>query len=1095
MIRNLRVVPTGPAIVESLDADYVRVSYSFLALWREGVSELLEDVEVRAVTAVLNPAKASLKPKIPDPDKKITLPVVFPKTVQIADVNLLVRSTSEAQDFVLEHLDLDLNPNVPGELRMDKLQIPALPPWTNLSAKTSYANRNLRLTGLVLDGSNQIRLLAIDASRIKARTLELALESSLAGGAFAGSATLAEAGASLDLKARFVADNISLETLRGYLGRPSEVLSGNMDRLEVVWSGAIDTPRSWDGTVTAQLSNLKKGDLAVERAAFNLTARGGVATVQSAELTQGANTLRLTGTATLPANIQEFGRAPASLQVSGALPDLAALTAGLPQPLSGSATLEGRADIADATLRAAFKLSGNAIAWPGGSADEVTALITASKQMPPVGAEKVYYADLQTETNVDVTDVRTGDYAIDSVHAKVRSVEDLVTLEAVNVVRAANVATVEGTYRLPVDLAKTRLQPAEVTVSVNALDIGSFWAVDSPKKVTGPLQIDGGIALRDGVADGKISLYTSNLRSGKLSVPQASAEIAISGNVVYLNDFTASLSEKDYIRANGRFALEKPYLYSGQVAASIADLASLKPILAASGNTSDLAGSLDLNWEGSGAIQTFKNTGNLKVKIDNARYANLQNLEANIDANYTPESLSVPIVYLSSDKMIFQAIMQTRGPTLEVSKIEVVQGEAKYASGYLSLPFVWENLGSDRPLLLSDGEVLVNFQSENLDLRKLAQDFGTEVPVAGLANVKVEAQGTLANLRAGLDLKLTGLRSETLTDFAPAVFNLNAKVENNQLLIAGKFEQARIQPVTLEANLPFVASKIIAARALDDATPVTGKVRMPRSSVNFVRQFVPALQRVDGDLALDVNVRGTIGHPVLSGLADMTINSARFANPTLPALSAFSARLVFNGSTLNFERFRGELAGGPFQVNGRMTFPKLTEPVFELQLKADSVLVARNDNLTARADANVRVSGPLAAASVTGNVALTNSQFLKNIDLIPIGLPGRPPPQPKPPSATPDLSIPQPPFRDWKFDIAIKSKDPFLIRGNLANGGAIVDAKVTGTGLAPKIEGQVRLEQVEATLPFSRLEIQQGFVYFNPDDPLNPKLDLQGISL
>jgi len=178
-----------------------------------------------------------------------------------------------------------------------------------------------------------------------------------------------------------------------------------------------------------------------------------------------------------------------------------------------------------------------------------------------------------------------------------------------------------------------------------------------------------------------------------------------------------------------------------------------------------------------------------------------------------------------------------------------------------------------------------------------------------------------------------------------------------------------------------------------------------------------------------------------------------------------------------------------------MTFPKLTEPLFDLQLRADSVLVARNDNLTARADADVRVSGPLAAASVTGNVALTNSQFLKNIDLIPIGLPGRPPPQPKPPSATPDLSIPQPPFRDWKFDIAIKSKDPFLIRGNLANGGAIVDAKVTGTGLAPKIEGQVRLEQVEATLPFSRLEIQQGFVYFNPDDPLNPKLDLQGISL
>jgi autotransporter translocation and assembly factor TamB len=36
---------------------------------------------------------------------------------------------------------------------------------------------------------------------------------------------------------------------------------------------------------------------------------------------------------------------------------------------------------------------------------------------------------------------------------------------------------------------------------------------------------------------------------------------------------------------------------------------------------------------------------------------------------------------------------------------------------------------------------------------------------------------------------------------------------------------------------------------------------------------------------------------------------------------------------------------------------------------------------------------------------------------------------------------------------------------------------------------------VEATLPFSRLEIQQGFIYFNPNDPMNPGVDIQGTSL
>ncbi len=297
----------------------------------------------------------------------------------------------------------------------------------------------------------------------------------------------------------------------------------------------------------------------------------------------------------------------------------------------------------------------------------------------------------------------------------------------------------------------------------------------------------------------------------------------------------------------------------------------------------------------------------------------------------------------------------------------------------------------------------------------------------------------------------------------------------------------------IEAHLPLNVAQVLADKKVSDQTPLAAKVHLPRSSVNFMRQFVPAVQEIDGDLALDVNVNGTIAQPVLSGSGDMTINVMRFTNATLPALNDFKTRLVFHRDTLSFERFAGQLAGGPFTVSGRITFPKLTAPNIDLQLKANSVLVARNDALTARTDADVRVSGPLGSASVTGNVALTNSQFLKNIDLIPIGLPGRPAPQP--PSSQPEFSFPTPPLRDWKFDVAIKTKDRFLIRGNLANGGAIVDLKLIGTGLHPGLQGTVRLEEVEATLPFSRLEIAYGYLYFNPDDSLNPRIDLHGTSL
>ena len=80
-----------------------------------------------------------------------------------------------------------------------------------------------------------------------------------------------------------------------------------------------------------------------------------------------------------------------------------------------------------------------------------------------------------------------------------------------------------------------------------------------------------------------------------------------------------------------------------------------------------------------------------------------------------------------------------------------------------------------------------------------------------------------------------------------------------------------------------------------------------------------------------------------------------------------SRAYAFARDTLTLEQFRGELAAGPFSVSGRVTFPKLTQPNLDVQVKANSVLVARNDSLTARADADIRVVGPLNSASVTGN--------------------------------------------------------------------------------------------------------------------------------
>ena len=990
---------------------------------------------------------------------------------------------------------------IPGELKIDKLQLVGGQMWLKVAAQTSYANRILILREVALSNDERIRELRVDASRIGERKLAINLDYSVGAGKLSGSFALNEAQSSLNTDLHLHAENVPAGVINKYAALPEDFIRGQIEKLDVDLSGLISAPRTWQGKLIAQISNFQQQGIAFDRGIFQISAGNGTAVLQTGDVIQGENQFHLKGSGELPGNIKEFGHSPATLEVALTAPDLQKATAGIPHKLSGAAQLNGKIDIKDGKLNGEFAVAATSLGFEDGAVEKLNATIKLSKTVPPSAADtaaataskKPWYADLKSETTLNISNLKLRDYEADAVEGSLRSTDDLVTFEHLLVRRKQNQFAVRGEYRLPKDLRDAVMQPAKIDMSLNAIELGDYWKPDSPNRITGPLQINGQVEWNNGVGNGQVSIYGSNLRVRGLVFRQLSAQYSIVNSTVYLNDFTASLNERDYVSANAIVDLRAPYRYSGKISANIADLAALKPLLRSSGNQNDVAGSFFLNWEGSGEAKTFKNSGKLKLALEKGRYGNLQSLQANVDASYSPEGLDVPIIFLGSDKMDFQAIATAKGETLEISKIQLDQGQAKYAAGYISLPFVWKISERVRRSSPADGKVAITFQSENLDIKKLFEDFGVKAAFSGFANVKLDAQGTLAQVGARLDVQMRDLRSLQFPKIEPATFDLNAVAQNNQLTVTGKLQQAKIQPLELTAKLPFDASKIVRAGHLPDETPVTAKVRLPRSSVNFIRQLVPEIQQLDGDLALDVDVHGNDRKPVLSGSGDITINVARSNDVTFPALTNFKGRLNVAHDALTLEQFGGDLSGGKFTVSGGMRFPKLTQPTIDLQLKADSALVARNDALTARVDADVKIVGPLNSASVTGTVAATNSQFLKNIDLIPIGLPGRPPPQP--PASRPEFSFPTPPLRDWKFDVAIKTKDPFLIRGNLANGGAVADLHLTGTGLHPGLEGIVRLENVEATLPFSRLEIAYGFLYFDPSDSFNPKIDLQGTSL
>ncbi|HEY5811843.1 MAG TPA: translocation/assembly module TamB domain-containing protein, partial [Terrimicrobiaceae bacterium] len=365
-------------------------------------------------------------------------------------------------------------------------------------------------------------------------------------------------------------------------------------------------------------------------------------------------------------------------------------------------------------------------------------------------------------------------------------------------------------------------------------------------------------------------------------------------------------------------------------------------------------------------------------------------------------------------------------------------------------------------------------------------------PITGVINLDVNAQGTLDELVAKATLRGAQLKSPDAAQLDPASVSLDLEFRNDRLVLEGSIQQKLIQPLRVSGNLPVDIPAIRAKQRLDPQTPVQLHVLMPRSSIAFISTLVPALRQSRGTAAVDVNVGGTIEQPNLSGAISADVTALRFTDPSLPPIGNAALQANFTRDRVTIARCAGEIGGGSFGASGSIGVQRLDDPILDLRLGTRNALVLQNDDLSVRASGEVQIRGPLNSANVTGTFFVTRSGFFKNIDILPIGLPGRPAPQP--PEEPTVISFPNPPLRDWKFDVAIRTEDPFLVQSNLANGKITMDLKLGGTGLEPWMDGSLYIEQLVATLPFSRLNIESGFIYFSRPHPFVPYLNLRGTS-
>ena len=760
-LKDVHVTPTRPGPIERADVGELKLSYSLLALARGGLAgKWLQDVEVRDVHFDYDPNKSPpAPPKKKEPFKLPSFP--FPDRLVLQNVNVQLRPTEQKKaeaagqsaaassavpapvapaiaqaatavnesGLLLSNFNLDLLPDRPGRLQLDELRIPGGPDFKHVTANTTYKNRDVEFTDLVLADNFKLRRLGIDASRLDQQLLALKLD----GDVFAGRATadIQLQGLGVPPRAHVQLDlaDISLGSLREFL-KLDTALDGQVDALHLTFDGQSDRPRTWNGRFEAHARDVSSPPTKLDRVDLLLPLADGNARLDQFTVTQAANVVGAKATIALPENIADLPQSSVRGDLDLKAPDFASLPVALPPELGlrGAFEAAGPFALENGTLHAT--LAGRArdvsTAKPDAAVTgaeftaEVTRTLPADATAPPAAPNasppppKPFFDGLQTKLRSTLNNVRYGPYVLDSVTLGVTTDGPDAKVETVEAVRGPNRVALSARYALPAPGVDPLQQPLTADLNVDAPDLSRLSADLKTEPLAGRFAAKGHVETVNGALKGGLDLTGRDLAARGLKVQTVDGNVGVENNVITANTLKVRLDDRSGLDVSGTFGLDGPKPFTGKVDVNLPDLGILAPALKANGVDKPLAGSLRVNGDASGRLGV-----------------NADDRQVNADLNVTARDLNAAGVRIqgADAKVVVannEAVIQNGQVRFDEKNVVGLGGKVGLAG---SQPF--------------DVNTVVDFPNLAA-FEPTLRGFGVKEPVAGSARVEFKATGEIA---------------------------------------------------------------------------------------------------------------------------------------------------------------------------------------------------------------------------------------------------------------------------------------------------------------------------------------------------------------
>lgn len=369
--------------------------------------------------------------------------------------------------------------------------------------------------------------------------------------------------------------------------------------------------------------------------------------------------------------------------------------------------------------------------------------------------------------------------------------------------------------------------------------------------------------------------------------------------------------------------------------------------------------------------------------------------------------------------------------------------------------------------------------------------------IAGTVGASLTVAGDFATPLVDVRLAGDGLALAAFGNLPPAKLMVTARGDaTRRLQVKARLEHADIEPIELMLGVPFNPRQWIEDPAAMADMPVEGKVQMMNVPLAKYAAFAGGAREISGTGSIAVEIKGKVAAPDIRGR--ISIGNARYVprQTNLGILDRANLVIDFTGSKARVTRGEARLGEGTVTLSGGVDFTDVRQPAVDVKLSGDHVMLWRDDDLLVRASPVLGLTGKPGAWKIAGHVALVESLFFRDFEIIPIGRAFTVPQAPQLPKFDPPMVKQTLP--GWLAGIALDARvfteDPILIRGNLATGMITAAVTVKGTVGQPSAGGRAILHDAVARLPFSSLKVAHGEAEFVPGKGWVPELHVNGES-